>query len=302
MPQTTFNPDLKYAQERRRWHHIDADGVVLGRLATKAATLLRGKHKRFFTPAVDCGDFVVVTNAAKIKLTGNKLEQKGYFSHSSFAGGAKVGLKLATFVMLIFGSMLFAGEFDRGTIKILLTRPITRTDLFVAKSAVAVFLALFLVGAVLYVSLAVGCLVGELGPVWDDQSYNSNTSYERLLEHARKAVVLSVPAIVAAGFFGVLISAMSESSGFAVAVTLTLFLLVDEVVLRAVRDDRILRFFFNHYPPYAFDVLRDFARGSSTHWKGIFEAKGSFLTVPLGSMAAFLGASYAFFRSRNIMA
>lgn len=90
MPQNTFNLDLKYAQERRRWHHIDANGQVLGRIATKAATLLRGKHKRFFTPAVDCGDFVVVTNAAKIKLTGNKIEQKGYFSHSGYAGGAKV--------------------------------------------------------------------------------------------------------------------------------------------------------------------------------------------------------------------
>ncbi|MBI4422575.1 MAG: 50S ribosomal protein L13 [Elusimicrobia bacterium] len=90
MPQNSFNPDPKYAQERRRWHHIDADGQVLGRIATRAATLLRGKHKRFFTPAVDCGDFVVVTNAKKIKLTGNKLEVKHYFSHSGYAKGAKV--------------------------------------------------------------------------------------------------------------------------------------------------------------------------------------------------------------------
>lgn len=90
MPQNTFNPDTKYAQDRRRWHHIDADGQVLGRIATRAAVLLRGKHKRFFTPSVDCGDFVVVTNAKKVKLTGNKLEQKFYFSHSGYAKGAKV--------------------------------------------------------------------------------------------------------------------------------------------------------------------------------------------------------------------
>lgn len=92
MPQTqnTVSIDLKYAQAQRRWHHIDADGKVLGRIATRAAELLRGKHKRFFTPAVDCGDFVVVTNASKVKLTGNKIDQKFYFSHSGYAKGAKV--------------------------------------------------------------------------------------------------------------------------------------------------------------------------------------------------------------------
>ncbi len=90
MPQKTSDFNLKYAQERRQWHHIDADGNVLGRIATQAATWLKGKHKRFFSPSVDCGDFVVVTNVAKIKLTGNKLEQKGYFSHSGYARGAKV--------------------------------------------------------------------------------------------------------------------------------------------------------------------------------------------------------------------
>jgi len=77
------------AASARRWHNIDAKGVVLGRLATKAATLLRGKHKPSYTDHVDCGDFVVVTNAAQIKLTGDKLNQKFYFSHSGYAGGAK---------------------------------------------------------------------------------------------------------------------------------------------------------------------------------------------------------------------
>ena len=90
MPHDTFSIDTKFAQDRRRWHHIDADGKVLGRIATQAAEWLRGKHKRFFTPHVDCGDFVVVTNAAKVKLTGNKIDQKFYFSHSGYAKGAKV--------------------------------------------------------------------------------------------------------------------------------------------------------------------------------------------------------------------
>ncbi|OIO04552.1 MAG: 50S ribosomal protein L13 [Elusimicrobia bacterium CG1_02_63_36] len=90
MPQKTTQIDSKYAQQHRRWILIDAKDAVLGRLATKAANLLRGKTKRYFTPSVDCGDFVVVTNAAKIKVTGNKEEQKFYFSHSGYPRGAKV--------------------------------------------------------------------------------------------------------------------------------------------------------------------------------------------------------------------
>lgn len=219
-----------------------------------------------------------------------------------FAGGAKVGLKLATFIVLIFGSMLFAGEFDKGTIKVLLTRPITRTDLFVAKSIVAALLALFLVAVVLYVSLGLGCLLGELGPVWDDQSYNSNTAYEQLLRHAWKAVGMSVAAVVAAGFLGVFVSNATESSGFAVAIALTMFLLVDEIVLRAFRDDGVRRWFFSHYPSYAFDVLRDFARGSSTNWKDVYQRGQVYLTAPLASIAAFVAAGYAIFRWRNITA
>jgi large subunit ribosomal protein L13 len=89
MPQKTTCIKPKEASATRRWHHIDAKGRVLGRMATMAATLLRGKHKPTYTDWVDCGDFVVVTNAAHIKLTGNKLDQKFYFSHSGYAGGAK---------------------------------------------------------------------------------------------------------------------------------------------------------------------------------------------------------------------
>lgn len=89
MPQKTFIYKTKDAQNGRQWHHIDAKGKVLGRMATSIATLLRGKHKPVYTDSTDCGDFVVVTNVAHIKLTGNKLNQKFYFSHSGYAGGAK---------------------------------------------------------------------------------------------------------------------------------------------------------------------------------------------------------------------
>ena len=73
----------------RHWYHVDADGKVLGRLATKLATVLMGKHKPQYTPHHDVGDFVVVTNAEKIKLTGNKLDQKLYRTYSGHPGGQK---------------------------------------------------------------------------------------------------------------------------------------------------------------------------------------------------------------------
>ncbi|MFI5362887.1 MAG: 50S ribosomal protein L13 [Elusimicrobiota bacterium] len=89
MPQKTYIHNPRTAAGQRGFHHIDAKGLVLGRIATKAATLLRGKHKPTYTDFVDCGDFVVVTNIKQVKLTGNKLDQKFYFSHSGYAGGAK---------------------------------------------------------------------------------------------------------------------------------------------------------------------------------------------------------------------
>ena len=77
----------KQDEIQRQWHLIDADGKVLGRMATQIATILRGKDKTLFMPSVDCGDFVVVTNASKMVLTGNKLEQKMHFRHSGQPGG-----------------------------------------------------------------------------------------------------------------------------------------------------------------------------------------------------------------------
>lgn len=90
MSTKTFAPEASDLESDRKWYHIDASGKVLGRLATQVAVLLMGKGKRVYTPAMDCGDFVVVTNASRVKLTGNKLEQKFYFRHSGYAGGAKV--------------------------------------------------------------------------------------------------------------------------------------------------------------------------------------------------------------------
>ena len=83
----TFSP--KDSDITRQWHVIDASGVVLGRLASQAAVLLRGKHKPIFAPHVDTGDFVIVINADKVALSGNKLEQKRAYRHSGYPGGLR---------------------------------------------------------------------------------------------------------------------------------------------------------------------------------------------------------------------
>ena len=80
----------KKSQVTAAWHCVDASDKVLGRLAAQVAMLLMGKHKPTYTPNVDCGDFVVVTNASKVKLTGNKAQAKTYQRYSYYPGGRKI--------------------------------------------------------------------------------------------------------------------------------------------------------------------------------------------------------------------
>ncbi len=79
----------KASDIRREWFVVDADGQNLGRLASRIATVLRGKHKPIFTPGLDTGDFVVVVNAGQVTVTGNKMEEKVYYRHSNYPGGLK---------------------------------------------------------------------------------------------------------------------------------------------------------------------------------------------------------------------
>ena len=84
--QTTI---AKANEIQRKWYVIDAEGMTLGRLASEAAKILRGKNKPIFTPHEDTGDYVIIVNAEKIKVTGKKMEQKTYFSHSKYVGGVR---------------------------------------------------------------------------------------------------------------------------------------------------------------------------------------------------------------------
>jgi large subunit ribosomal protein L13 len=88
-PEIMKTVSMKPADVTRAWHLVDADGLVLGRLASIIAMRLRGKHKRGFTPHVDCGDFVVVVNAEKVRLTGRKLTDRKFYWHTGHPGGVK---------------------------------------------------------------------------------------------------------------------------------------------------------------------------------------------------------------------
>lgn len=81
------------ARERdveKKWYVVDAQGKTLGRLASEIVTILRGKHKPIYTPHIDCGDYVIVVNAEKVRVTGLKLDQKVYYRHSGYPGGLKM--------------------------------------------------------------------------------------------------------------------------------------------------------------------------------------------------------------------
>ena len=80
---------VKPAEVEKKWHLIDADGLVVGRLASIVANILRGKHKPIYTPHVDCGDHVIIVNAGKVRFTGRKLQQKTYYKTAISAGSRK---------------------------------------------------------------------------------------------------------------------------------------------------------------------------------------------------------------------
>ncbi len=86
---TKQTQSVKPADVEKKWHIIDAEDLVVGRVASIIANILRGKHKPSYTPHVDCGDHVIVINAGKVKFTGNKTKQKVYYKHTGYPGGLK---------------------------------------------------------------------------------------------------------------------------------------------------------------------------------------------------------------------
>jgi ABC-type transport system involved in multi-copper enzyme maturation permease subunit len=226
-----------------------------------------------------------------------------------FAWGAKAGLKMASFLLVIFGSLSFAGEFDKGTIKLVLTRPVTRTDVFIAKSLTGLALAALFIGAVLALSFGFGCLKGELGPVWDSEQYLTFTNAEDLANHATRAVGSSIGGVVAAVFLGIAVSTLVESSGFAVAAALTLFIGMD-LGLGFLREEQAF-YMFGWYPSHALEILRTYAEGSSGRgWRSSIGQQVSLalfslpvsVAVPAAWALACGAIGYVLFRVRNILA
>jgi ABC-2 type transport system permease protein len=217
-----------------------------------------------------------------------------------FAYGFKYGLMVATYVLLIFSSMMFAGEFDRGTIKNLLTRPITRLEFFIAKCVTVTGLAALLFGLVFLVSAVYGLWRGDLGPIWDDSQYLIQRNTSEIVAHAWKAVAMSVLSFLAAGFLGILVSNLTESSGYAVAIGLVAFLVSD--LATGALADRTKQKLFMYYPSYAVDKLTQFSEGTTTRWNADIDAHFLFLMVPALYIVCFIPLAFSIFRSRNITA
>lgn len=264
--------------------------------------LLKLVHHPFFPLALILLAAATLLGAwAQSDLFGSKpTVWRGPHAMLLFAWGAKSGLKMASFLLVVFGSLFFAGEFDKGTIKLLLTRPVTRTEVFLAKSLTGLALAAFFFVLVLALSFGFGCLKGELGPVWDSEQYVSATSDAQISEHALKAVRLSVAGVVAAAFLGIAVSTFVESSGFAVAAALTLFIGMD-LGLGFLREEKA-RYLFSWYPSYAFDTLRSYAEGSATRWRPAVDEGSVWLVVPGASVGVCSALGYVLFRIRNILA
>jgi ABC-2 type transport system permease protein len=246
--------------------------------------------------------FVTIVFGIMLPVWGGHRETawRSYHSVLLFGYAFKYGLYVATYVLLIFSSMIFAGEFDRGTIKNLLTRPVTRLDFFISKCLTVTALAAMLFGYVFVVSAGYGLGRGDLGPVWDDGQYLMQRSAEEILGHARKAVLMSMVAFLAAGFLGILVSNFTESSGYSVAIALIVFLVSD--LTTGVVGERVKQKLFIYYPAYAINKLIQFGEGTTTRWNPDIDAQLLYVAIPILYMILFIPLAFSIFRARNITA
>ena len=228
-------------------------------------------------------------------------EWRSFHSVQIFTYGFGFGLKIATFVILIFSSMMFAGEFDRGTVKNLLTCPVTRTDVFLAKCGTVVLLGVLLFLFVLYVALVTALLGGDLGHVWTDDVYELKRGYPEIIGYARETVMMTFLPLLAVGFMGILVSTWTESSGYAVAIALVTYLVLDFGV--GIMGEEVGRNVFLHHGPYALKSLRRLSEGgvAPVRWSEVV-AGLRWVTVPAAYVAGFVPLAYVFFRARNIHA
>lgn len=232
-------------------------------------------------------------------------EWGGFNAYQLFTYGAKLGVSIASYMLIIFASLLFAGEFDRGTIKVLLTRPVTRTEIFVSKVTICFLLAIALYGVVLFVSLLYGVARGDLGPVWDTTAYEMKRTGEQMDRYLRTTILVGFLPILAAGALGILVSNLTDTSWVAIVTGIIGYLLLNLVT--GFLPEKWQMKIFNYYLSDGFDLLRRYAEGEGTlgyepgHEKEWYSNR-TFVTVPLLYIAGFLGAAYGIFRSKNVHA
>ncbi len=218
-----------------------------------------------------------------------------------FSIGASFGVRISVFVILIFSALSVASEFDRGTIKVILTRPVTRTEVFFAKCVSMMALSLGLVAVALLLGLMWGLFRGELGHIWKVDVHHAYPVYDDMLRYLWMSIGSSVLSIIATAFLGVLISTLIESSGHAVAAALILFILLDLTMNFLRKDGRM--YFFTFYQTYGFGLLRDIASGSAaTQWDDKAFRSEAYAVVPGVTSAVLAAFSYLMFRFKNITA
>ncbi len=246
-------------------------------------------------------------------LTGRKESDWSTFnSYQLFAYGAKFGSMVASYILVSFSSLLFAGEFDRGTIKLLLTRPLLRREVFLSKVTISFVLSIFLYGVVLYVSYVYAVWRGDLGPVWDTHQYLIMRSEVSLQSDFWNTLPIAYLPLLTSCFLGILVSNLIDSSGFAVLIAFVIFLLLNFVSTFLGEAQQMN--FFTYYRGDGFDILRAHSEGfgdtlgygGKTPPKEWFAGKGLLLPlwvrVPLVSMAALILPAWLVFRSKNIHA
>lgn len=227
---------------------------------------------------------------------------KGYRALSSFTiypEALRFGLQIAGYAVVIFSALSFAGEFDRRTIKNLLTCPVTRTELFGGKCAAQLLLALGLCLLVVCESATWACLRGEVHHIWRPDVYEIYPTFQQMMGHALRATALIVLPMLATAFLGLAASTLTESSGYAVAAGLIGF-------LGLTIGSRLLRggvqyALFTFYPDYGLHVLARFSVGDSgIHWDTSIFDRGRYALAPLLTCLGLGGLAYAVFRFRNV--
>lgn len=222
-----------------------------------------------------------------------------------FADGGRAGLTLATYLAVLFAGMSFAREFDHGTIKNILIRPVRRGDVFAAKCLIAVGVLFLFQALALYAALLFAMAVGDLGDVWTADKYIVLTSLDKLTPDAWRAVRVAFPAGLAAVGIALWISNLTESSGWATASALVVMVLLN---LAATGTYAPYNFFY--FPNYAFDVLGSLSRGSSAlYWeesKLSMEVAGltlpRYVVTPALTALLAVGLAYPIFRFKDVKA